>query len=160
MAFAFQWSDGWGGNNTSSTSTSGTSSRPNDSSDTKQADLPDSDTPVDEELGRLNWEYICSAHIPAGNQEYRVTGLENGKNYVFQLVAYDRAGNVAPAGGSVKGQPVETTNFWDACANDPEQRCGKNGFCSLQSADPFEGGAFGILALVGAGLILRKRRQS
>ncbi|MDC0717129.1 MYXO-CTERM sorting domain-containing protein [Nannocystis bainbridge] len=44
-------------------------------------------------LHALDWDHVCSDHIPFSSESVAIAGLENGKTYNFVLVAYDAFGN-------------------------------------------------------------------
>lgn len=110
----------------------------------------------------LDWDYVCSGHISASSQSYRVEGLENGVDYQFLLVAYDFAGNPVEVSAAdvITGRPVETYGLWEQC-EEQGNVCGEPGFCAV--VEPTRSSlVFGLLALGlvgGVPLLVRARRR-
>jgi len=130
---------------------SDTDSTETGSEDTGSEPQPD---PSDERILTLNWDFICSEHIPATADRVRIEGLRNNKNYKFVLVAYDRVGNPTPSHVKV-GIPRETDNLADLCQR--SGNCGKQGFCSISSQKTKEPGKLGMILIVIATAFARRR---
>jgi hypothetical protein len=110
----------------------------------------------------LDWDYVCSGHISASSQSYRVEGLENGVDYQFLLVAYDFAGNPVDveAANVIMARPVETYGLWEQC-EEQGNVCGEPGFCAV--VEPTRSslvlGLLGLGLVGGVPLLLRARRR-
>lgn len=110
----------------------------------------------------LDWDYVCSGHISASSQSYRVEGLENGVDYQFLLVAYDFAGNPVEVSAAdvIAARPVETYGLWEQC-EEQGNVCGEPGFCAV--VEPTRSSlVLGLLALGlvgGVPLLVRARRR-
>ena len=107
----------------------------------------------------LDWSYVCTDHLGYNSTSARITGLENGKNYKFLVVAYDKAGNPV-FGDVIEARPIPTNGLWEECEAQGNI-CGNGWTCSV--AEPPRGwgwafGAFGLLGL-GAGAMVRRRRR-
>jgi MYXO-CTERM domain-containing protein len=73
------------------------------------------------------------------------------------LVAYDRAGNPAPASDVLVAKPRETTDFWEQCRAQGDI-CGEGGFCQCRVDDDRPGAAmFGLLLLSA---VARRRKKA
>jgi MYXO-CTERM domain-containing protein len=111
----------------------------------------------DQGIGSLDWDYVCSGHIPATTTKGRVTGLTNNREYQFLVVAYDLAGNPV-AGEVITAEPIETNDLWEQC-EEQGGICGESGFCGCRTDDNP-----GPEALLGLGLLAwargRRRRRS
>lgn len=118
--------------------------------------------PTNEGLLSLDWDYVCSSHIAAASQSYRIEGLENGIDYKFLVVAYDVAGNPVEVAEAdvIEARPVETYGLWEQC-EELGNVCGEPGFCSV--VEPTRTSLlFGLLGLGlvgGVPLLLRARRR-
>jgi MYXO-CTERM domain-containing protein len=113
------------------------------------------DVPAGEGIRSLGWEYVCSSHLPQNSQRARVDGLDNGREYIFMVVAYDTAGNPIEASDVIRATPRETIDLWEACELQGDI-CGDGGFCACTTDDtprPAAWWAVGLLALV------RRRRR-
>jgi hypothetical protein len=116
-------------------------------------------TPTDG-IYTLDWSYVCSDHLGFNSTRARVGGLQNGTDYTFLVVAYDRAGNPV-YGETVTARPVPTNGLWEQCEAQGNL-CGDGWNCSV--VDRGQGGwllgglglAFGGL---GLGLVARRRRR-
>jgi cysteine-rich repeat protein len=110
----------------------------------------------------LDWDYVCSDHIPFSTKSYRIRGLENGKEYNFMLVPYDLIGNPAPVTTIARGIPVETYDLWEQCEEDGGI-CGASGYCNV--SDDSSGGlalfsALAAFGLGGLGVANRRRNRA
>ena len=109
-------------------------------------------------LRALDWDYVCSNHLPANTTSIRITGLENDKKYNFLLVSYDPFGNPRAFEKIVAAAPVNTRDLWEQCKYQGDV-CGESGFCNVAGdSDPLLGlgGLFGL----GLGLVGIRRRRS
>lgn len=109
-----------------------------------------------EGLASLRWDYICSSHISGTAQEARVTGLENGRNYQFLVVAYDVAGNAIAASDVLTATPRETIDLWEQCEIDGDI-CGSGGFCNC-TTDPSDDRSVWLLGGFLLAIAARRRR--
>jgi len=113
-----------------------------------------------EAMQNLDWAYVCTPHLSQQTRSTRIEGLENGKNYNFMLVTYDRAGNPRPYTTIVESVPLDTRDLWEQCKAQGDV-CGQSGFCNVA------GRSDNLLALVGllglglglGGLRSRSRRK-
>jgi MYXO-CTERM domain-containing protein len=107
----------------------------------------------------MKWDYVCSGHIGGTSHEAKITGLENGKNYQFAIVAYDVAGNPVVASGDLPlvASPRETLDFWEQCEADGDV-CGPGGFCNCTVDDDGRSDAVWLGALAGLCALRRRRR--
>jgi MYXO-CTERM domain-containing protein len=113
---------------------------------------------VSEGLKDLDWDYVCSNHLPYNTKSVRITGLDNKKRYNFLLVTYDAFGNPRPFPTLVTATPVETYDLWDQC-HALGDVCGESGFCNVSGdGDPLLG--FGGLFGLGLGLVGIRRRRN
>jgi MYXO-CTERM domain-containing protein len=62
---------------------------------------------VSASLHALDWDHVCSEHIPVSSKGAVIEGLENGKTYNFVLVSYDTFGNPRAHGKVVTATPDE-----------------------------------------------------
>jgi cysteine-rich repeat protein len=109
----------------------------------------------------LKWDYVCSPHIAFNTSSYRITGLENGKEYNFVLVPYDLMGNPQQPDTVVRAIPVETYDLWEQCEADGGV-CGASGYCNVSDDS---GGlalftALAALGLGGLGVANRRRNRA
>jgi hypothetical protein len=95
----------------------------------------------------ISWDYICSDHIAPTATSVRISGLTNGRTYKIMLVAYDQAGNPAPATSVLTGVPQETSDFWEQCERQGGI-CGDGGFCRV-APRPVSPTWLVLLALLG-----------
>lgn len=118
---------------TGSGDSSNASSSTNSDSTGGKSTQSDSSPPPDRDpiLSNRDWAQLCTDHVPGTTRSIRVDGLENGQRYLFQLIAYDAAGNASLVGKTVHGTPTATIDFWDACTEGNTNRCGKLGYCAL-----------------------------
>jgi MYXO-CTERM domain-containing protein len=111
----------------------------------------------DSPLASLDWAYVCSDHVSASGTKIEITGLDNGTEYQFIIVAYDSAGNPRVMSDVLTAIPIETSDFWEQCELQGDV-CGNGGFC-VCSSEPEPTGA----AWLGTGLLLlglsRRRRE-
>jgi len=107
----------------------------------------------------LNWDYVCSGHLGFNTTSARITGLENGKDYTFLVVAYDKAGNPT-FGDTITARPVPTNGLWEQCESQGDI-CGDGWNCSVTDQPGKLGLLFGTLGLLGlgGGLLVRRRRR-
>ncbi len=141
-----------GGTSGSSGGDSGTSGTGSSTgSSTGASDLPS------DGIASLDWDYICSGHSSGTSQEARVSGLTNGQQYQFLVVAYDLAGNPIAASDVLTATPRETIDLWEQCeiAGDI---CGSGGFCNCTEAPDPGHAAWWLLAPLGAIASRRRRR--
>lgn len=115
---------------------------------------------VSEGMLRLDWNYVCSDHLAYNTKQVRIEGLENGKEYNFLLVAYDKSGNPLASPEVIRATPVDTNDLWEEC-HDRGDVCGRSGFCNVaERGDPL----LGLGALLGLGLglggLIRRRSAS
>jgi MYXO-CTERM domain-containing protein len=108
-------------------------------------------------LESMRWEYICSPHISGTAQEARITGLDNGVEYKFMVVAYDVAGNPIPASGELTATPRETIDLWEQCEIDGDI-CGSGGFCNCTTDGEDGEGSGWLLGGVVLAIVARRRR--
>lgn len=96
----------------------------------------------------LDWAYVCTSHLAYNTKNVRIEGLENGKEYNFLLVAYDKSGNPLASNEVIRAKPVDTRDLWEQCHAQGDV-CGESGFCNLsERGDPL----LGLGALLGLGL--------
>ncbi|MEX1368597.1 MAG: hypothetical protein AB1Z98_36045 [Nannocystaceae bacterium] len=109
---------------------------------------------TDSPLSSLDWAFVCSDHISGTGTSARVDGLENGREYQFIVVAYDRAGNPLIVSGDevMVETPEQTTDFWEQCEQQGDL-CGDGGFCQCRAGSgrgaAWLGSGLLLLALVG-----------
>ncbi len=140
-------SSGSSGDSSSSSGDTGSSSG---TGDTGTTPLPS------DGIASLNWDYICSPHFSGTSQEARVSGLNNGEEYQFLIVAYDIAGNPVAASDVLVASPRETIDLWEQCEIDGDI-CGSGGFCNCTAdARPTDGAWWLLAPLLGLG---RRRRR-
>lgn len=111
-------------------------------------------------LESLDWAYSCTDHLPFNTNSARISGLENGQQYHFLLVAYNRAGNPIAASEVMTGVPRDTIDLWEQCEIHGEV-CGDGGYCacSTETVRPL-GALMSLLGLLfGAGGVLYRRRR-
>ncbi|WP_096330534.1 MYXO-CTERM sorting domain-containing protein [Nannocystis exedens] len=63
---------------------------------------------VSPSLHALDWDHVCSDHLPFSSKGAAIHGLENGKTYNFVLVSYDVFGNPRVHGRVVAATPDES----------------------------------------------------
>ena len=111
-----------------------------------------------EGLRNLDWSYVCTGHLAFNTKSVRIDGLENGRNYNFYLVSYDKFGNPQAFDKIVQAAPVETYDLWELCQETGS--CGESGFCNVAG----RGSRLAlVMALLGLGLgalgVARRRRK-
>lgn len=141
---------------TESSSGSGSGSSSGSGSDTAGTTGGDaSDSP----LASLDWAFVCSSHVTRTGTSAAITGLENGKEYQFLVVAYDRAGNPLIVSDVLTAIPEETSDFWEQCEKQGDL-CGSGGFCSCTTDPPPAGAAWLGTGLLLLGLARRRKGSS
>lgn len=108
-------------------------------------------------IQNMDWDYVCSGHLPFNTQEARVEGLDNGVDYQFLVVAYDVAGNPIEASEVLTATPRETSGLWEQCEAQGGV-CGKGGFCNCTTGRDTPGAMW--LSLLALGLVRRRRRRA
>jgi MYXO-CTERM domain-containing protein len=99
---------------------------------------------------------FCGAIGGETATEGAATGLANGTNYAVAVAAVDSVGNVGLLSTTVCGTPQILTDFFERYREAGGQ--GGGGFCSI-GAEPADGLAAGLAALVVAGFVRRRRRR-
>jgi hypothetical protein len=113
-----------------------------------------------EGLTSLDWSYVCTDHLGLNTRSVRIEGLENGKEYNFLLVGYDRAGNPVISKDLIRAAPVPTNDLWDQCKAQGDV-CGESGFCNVAGADDRSLALAGLIGLgLGIGGLIRRRRRN
>lgn len=133
---------------TSSESTAGQSTQDKSSSAPAQG--------IDPLLANRDWAQLCTGHVPGTTRSVRVGGLQNDQPYLFQLIAYDAAGNSSLVGTTVEASPTATIDYWEACTEGNTNRCGKLGYCALDD----QGGPSSLWCLFLLLFGIRPRKDS
>jgi MYXO-CTERM domain-containing protein len=113
-------------------------------------------------IASLDYDYICSGHLPKTTTRARIDGLVNGETFHFLVVAYDLFGNPVAASGVLEAAPEATNDLWDQCQlPEFDGVCGERGFCHCSTGNGGwgDGPEFGWLAL-GLAALGRRRRRS
>ncbi len=105
----------------------------------------------------LDWSYVCSDHLGFNTTRARIDGLENGQDYTFLVVAYDRAGNPV-YGDTIVARPIPTNGLWEQCEAQGNI-CGEGWTCSIADEPGGLGWLLGGLGLAGLGVGVWARRR-
>lgn len=105
---------------------------------------------VSASLHALDWDHVCSEHIPFSSKSAVIEGLENGKTYNFVLVSYDTFGNPRAHGKVVTATPDEALP-----ATGGEGAAGEGCACAAGQGGP----GLWAMSLVGLLGLARRRRR-